>query len=342
VLRLPWFEYRAPRSVAEAAKILAGEGPAAMLVAGGTDLLPNMKRRHQTPKCLVSLRQIEDLKSVSNGSGVTFGAGLTLSEIVRNEKTPTALRQAAAQIATPHLRNMGTLGGNLCLDTRCTYYNQNYEWREAIGFCLKKDGQTCWVATASKRCVAVSSTDTAPALIALNASVALEGPEGVREIPVEALYKNDGIDYLSRKPDEILTAVRVPDGWKSTYWKLRRRGSFDFPILGVAVALKMSGDLVEEARVALGGVASRPFLVDKAGEFLRGRKLIDEVIAETAAIVANRAKPMDNTDMDLYWRKEVADDFAGYALRELRGDDMRAVRMRTARFLPDQAGSVAA
>ncbi len=334
MMRLPWFEYRAPRSVAEAAKILAGEGPQAMLVAGGTDLLPNMKRRHQTPKCLVSLRQIQDLKSVSNGSGIVFGSCLSLTDIVRNEKTPAALRHAAAQIATPHLRNMGTLGGNLCLDTRCTYYNQNYEWRQAIDFCLKKDGQTCWVATASKRCVAVSSTDTAPALIALGAQVKLEGAAGERWIPVEALYKNDGIEYLSRRPDEILTAVKAPGGWKSTYWKLRRRGSFDFPILGVAVALKFSGETIEEARVALGAVASRPFLVEKASAFLQGKRLTDEVIAEASELVANRAKPMDNTDMDLYWRKEVADDFAGYALRELRGDDMREIRLRTARFLP--------
>lgn len=334
MMRLPWFEYCAPRSVAEAAKILAGEGPAAMLIAGGTDLLPNMKRRHQTPKCLVSLRQIQDLKSVSNGSGIVLGSCLSLTDIVRNEKTPAALRQAAAQIATPHLRNMGTLGGNLCLDTRCTYYNQNHEWREAIGFCLKKDGQTCWVATASKRCVAVSSTDSAPALIALNAIVVLEGVSGAREIPVENLYKNDGIDYLSRKPDEILTSVKIPGGWKSTYWKLRRRGSFDFPILGVAVALKFSGEVIEEARVALGAVASRPFLVDKASAFLKGKQLTDEVITEASELVANRAKPMDNTDMDLYWRKEAADDFAGYALRELRGDDMRAMRLRTARYLP--------
>jgi len=334
VLRLPWFDYRAPRSVTEAARILASEGPAAMLVAGGTDLLPNMKRKHQTPKVLVSLRGISSLKSIANGNGLTLGAGLTLSETLRVEKLPAALRQAAGQIATPHLRNMGTLGGNLCLDTRCTYYNQNYEWREAIGFCLKKDGQTCWVATASKRCVAVSSTDTAPALIALNASVVLEGPDGAREIPVESLYKNDGIDYLSRRPDEVLTAIKVPGLWKSTYWKLRRRGSFDFPILGVAAALRMRDDVVEEARVALGGVASRPFLVEKAGGFLKGKKLTDEVIAEASDLVANRAKPMDNTDMDLYWRKEVADDFAGYALRELRGDDMRAVRQRTARFQP--------
>ena len=329
MLRLPWFEYRAPRTVAEAAKILAGEGPAAMAVAGGTDLLPNMKRRHQAPKVLVSLRGIPELKA-RNGS---FGGAVTLNEIVRYGKTPTALRQAAAQVATPQIRNMGTLGGNLCLDTRCNYYNQTYEWRKAIDFCLKKDGDTCWVATASKRCVAVSSTDTAPALIALNARVKLVSSRGEREIPVENLYKNDGIEYLTRAPDEILTEVRVPEGWKSAYWKLRRRGSFDFPILGVAAALKFSGEVIEEARLALGAVASRPFLVEKAGEFLKGKTLSDEVIAHAAELVANRAKPMDNTDMDLYWRKEVADDFAGYALRELRGDDMSAMRMRIARQL---------
>jgi 4-hydroxybenzoyl-CoA reductase subunit beta len=327
MLRLPWFEHRAPRSVAEAAKILAGEGPRAMLIAGGTDLLPNMKRRHQAPQVLVSLQQVAELRTL-NG---TFGAGLTLSELVRSEKTPTALRHAAVQVATPHIRNMGTLGGNLCLDTRCNYYNQSYEWRKAIDFCLKKDGNVCWVATASKRCVAVSSTDTAPALIALNAAVTLVSAQGEREVPVEALYKNDGIEYLSRRPDEILTEVRIPAGWNSSYWKLRRRGSFDFPILGVAAALKLSGDIVEEARLALGAVASRPFLVEKAGAFLKGKKLTDEVIAEACTLVANRAKPMDNTDMDLYWRKEVADDFAGYALRELRGDDMRDTRLKTSR-----------
>ena len=327
MLRLPWFEHRAPRSVAEAAKILAGEGPRAMLIAGGTDLLPNMKRRHQAPQVLVSLQGIEQLRAL-NGS---FGAGVTLTELVRNERTPTALRHAAAQVATPHIRNVGTLGGNLCLDTRCTYYNQTYEWRKAIDFCLKKDGSVCWVATASKRCVAVSSTDTAPALIALNATVKLASAQGEREIPVQTLYQNDGIDYLSRRPDEILTEVRVPEGWKSTYWKLRRRGSFDFPILGVAAALKFEKQTITEARIALGAVASRPFLVEKAGEFLKGKTLSDEVIAEAAGMVANRAKPMDNTDMDLYWRKEVADDFAAYALRELRGDDMRETRLRIAR-----------
>ena len=241
MLRLPWFEHRAPRSVAEAAKILAGEGTRAMLIAGGTDLLPNMKRRHQAPQVLVSLSGVRELKNL-NG---TFGAGLTLSEIAAHEKTPAALRHAAIQVATPHIRNMGTLGGNLCLDTRCNYYNQSHEWRKAIDFCLKKDGDICWVATASKRCVAVSSTDTAPALIALNASIKLVSAKGEREIPVAALYQNDGIDYLSRTPDEILTEVRVPAGWNSTYWKLRRRGSFDFPVASGPIRIATPGDVYE-------------------------------------------------------------------------------------------------
>ena len=337
MMRLPWFEYRAPRSVDEVARILAAEGPAAMLLAGGTDLLPNMKRRHQSPSTLVALRGVEQLKAVANGAGLQLGAGLTLSEVVELpavRKQYTGLWQAAAQVATPQLRNMGTLGGNVCLDTRCTYYNQSYEWRKAIDFCLKKDGETCWVATASKRCVAVSSTDTAPALISLDARARLVSVGGTREIAIADLYRNDGIDYLARKPEELLTAIVLPEatGWRSSYWKLRRRGAFDFPVLGVAAAVKLAADgTVEAARIALGAVASRPFLVPKVGDAMVGHKLSDEVIGEAAATVASRAKPMDNADMNLYWRKEVVASFAGYALRELRGDDMRAARLSTAR-----------
>ena len=213
MMRLPWFGFHSPKTISDAAKILAAEGPQAMLIAGGTDLLPNMKRRHQTPATLVSLRRIEALKNISNGSHTTLGAGLTLNEIVANAKVReqyAVLWQAAAQVATVHLRNMGTLGGNLCLDTRCNYYNQNYEWRKAIDFCLKKDGEICWVATASKRCVAASSTDTAPALIALGATVRLVSAQGERDVALADLYKNDGIDYLTRRPDEILTEVKLP------------------------------------------------------------------------------------------------------------------------------------
>ena len=323
MMRLPWFEHRAPKSVQEAARILAGEGPDAMLIAGGTDLLPNMKRRHQAPKVLVSVRGIDELRR--NGS--TLGAGLTLAQIVKSSELPLGLRQAAHQVATVHLRNMGTIGGNLCLDTRCNYYNQNYEWRKAIDFCLKKDGTVCWVATASKRCVAASSTDCAPALMAIGASVKLISSGGEREILLEDLYNNDGIDYLQRRPDEILTEIRIGSSLRSSYWKLSRRGAFDFPVLGVGAAVRAEG----ETTIALGAVASRPFLVDKANEFLKGKELTDEVIEEAARLVGSRAKPMDNADLDLYWRKDVTAEFTRYALRELRGDDMRAVRLRIAR-----------
>jgi len=328
MMRLPWFEHRAPTSVQEAASILSGEGPGAMLIAGGTDLLPNMKRRHQAPKMLVSVRKIAELQR--NGS--TLGTGITLSQVIQKKELPLGLRQAAHQVATVHLRNMGTIGGNLCLDTRCNYYNQNYEWRKAIDFCLKKDGNICWVATASKRCVAASSTDCAPALMALGASVTLVSSTGEREVALEDFYNNDGIDYLKRRPDEILTSVRIPAGFKSTYWKLRRRGAFDFPVLGVGAAIRFSGDVVEKARIALGAVASRPFLVEKANEFLHGKTLTDEVIEEASRLVASRAKPLDNTDLDLYWRKDVSAQFATYALRELRGDDMTQMRLKIARF----------
>jgi 4-hydroxybenzoyl-CoA reductase subunit beta len=329
MMRLPWFEHRAPKSVEEAARILAGEGPNAMLIAGGTDLLPNMKRRQQAPKILVSVKKIDEMKR--NGSAL--GAGTTLTEIINRKELPLGLRQAAHQVATVHLRNMGTIGGNLCLDTRCNYYNQNYEWRKAIDFCLKKDGDICWVATASKRCVAASSTDCAPALMALGARVRLVSEKAEREIPLEDFYNNDGIDHLRRRPDEILTEIRLPSAFKSTYWKLRRRGAFDFPVLGVGAAVRFSGDVIEDARIALGAVASRPFLVDKANAFLKGKKLTDEVVEEASRLVASRAKPLDNADLDLYWRKDVTAQFASYALRELRGDDMSETRLRVARQL---------
>ena len=334
MMRLPWFRYLTPDSVQEAVSILAGEGPDASVIAGGTDLLPNMKRKHQTPHTLVALRRIDALKQTANGAGLTLGTGLTLTDLVRNsnvrEQYP-GLWQAAVQVATPQLRNMGTLGGNLCLDTRCTYYNQNHEWRKAIGFCMKKDGDTCWVAPSSKRCLAVSSTDTAPALIALGARVTLASKDGERDVALIDLYQNDGIDYLTRRHDELMTKVTLgsPGGWRSTYWKLRRRGSFDFPVLSVAAAARLSDDgTVQDARIVLGAVASSPQVADVSA--LIGKKLTDAVIADAGVIAAKPAKPMDNTDFTLHWRKRVAREFVGYALRELRGDDMRETRIRIA------------
>ena len=348
MMRLPCFRFHAPRTVREAAELLAST-PGAMLVAGGTDLLPNMKRRQQVPGTLVGLRRVAELRTITRGATLsgspanddelTIGAGVTLTELVRDGRVRqgyAALWQAAAQIATPHLRNMGTLGGNLCLDTRCNYYDQNYEWRKAIDFCMKKDGGTCWVATSSPTCLAVSSTDTAPALLALGARVTIVSADASRQLAVSDLYRNDGIHYLTKQPAEVLTAVHLPplDGWRSTYWKLRRRGSFDFPVLSVAAAAKIRADgTVEAARIVLGAVASRPIEVPAAAAALAGRRITDELIATAATLAARPAKPMDNTDFTLLWRKRVTRDFVTYALRELRGDDVRELRHRVSRML---------
>jgi 4-hydroxybenzoyl-CoA reductase subunit beta len=240
------------------------------------------------------------------------------------------LSEAARTIASPLLRNMGTLGGNLCLDTRCYYYDQSYEWRKAIGFCLKKDGTTCWVAPGSAKCMAVSSTDTAPALMALGARVRLVSRSGEREVPLAELYQNDGIHYIKRQPNELLTEVLLdsPRDWKSAYWKLRRRGAFDFPVLSVAAAAHVSkSGVVEDARIVVGSAACLPLLASEASRFLVGRSLNQETIAEAAALAARISKPLDNTDFDMTWRKRVAIEFATNALRELRGDDMRGERL---------------
>jgi 4-hydroxybenzoyl-CoA reductase subunit beta len=337
MMRLPHFVYRSPRTVLEAAEMLAAPG-GAMLVAGGTDLLPNMKRRQQVPSTLIGLRRIDELGRIVNGDGLTIGAGVTLTRLVRDSRVRAsygALWQAASQVATPHLRNMGTLGGNLCLDTRCNYYDQNYEWRKSIDFCMKKDGDTCWVATGSPKCLAVSSTDTAPALIALGARVTLTSAVAARQIEVSDLYQNDGIHFLLRRPDEILTNVHLPamTGWRSVYWKLRRRGSFDFPVLSAAAAAKFTPDgTVESVRIVLGAVASRPILVAAASNMVVGQCLTDDVIAGAADAAARPAKPMDNTDFDLTWRKRIMKDIVGCALRELRGDDVREMRRKLSKM----------
>lgn len=346
MMRLPLFDFRAPRTLDEAVRVLDGERETAMVLAGGTDLLPNMKRRQQVPKTLISLRNIESLQTVSiDANGMRLGACLKLSTIehdLRYRNGSSALRHAASQVATSHIRNQATLGGNICLDTRCLYYDQNYEWRKAINFCMKKEGETCWVAPSSDRCMAVSSTDTAPALIALGARVYLKSLSGEREVLSADLYNNDGANYLTRQPNEVLSEIRLGSlhGWKSTYWKLRRRGSFDFPVLSVAAAAKIAkGNVVEEAHIVLGAVASRPIVAEQAAKSLLGRILDSAAIEEAAMLVARLAKPLDNADFNMSWRKKVTTAFVTYALRELRGDDMRAERLRMSHQILSEEGN---
>ena len=348
MMRAPQFRYHAATSVKDATSALADGGADAMLLAGGTDLVPNMKRRQQTPGLLIGIRGIAELRTIAHGTGLTLGACATLAEVAEHPKVRgayAALAKAAGSVATVHLRNMGTLGGNLCLDTRCNYYNQNQEWRRAIDFCMKApkgtgghacaspDGTSiCWVATSSPRCWAVSSTDTAPALIALGAEVTLAGPKGARRIPLEQLYRNDGMAFLTKRQDEMLTEVRLPgerrkatgESARSTYWKLRRRGSFDFPVLGVAAAITLGrGGTVTAARVVLGAVTSCPVLVPES-ESLVGRPLSDDVIREFADACWKHARPLDNTDFDLAWRKKVAKSYVIGVLKELREGTARS------------------
>jgi len=215
---------------------------------------------------------------------------------------------------------MGSIGGNLLLDTRCNYYDQNYEWRKAIHFCMKKDGEICWVAPSSPRCWAVQSSDCAPVMVAIGAKVKLVSKSGERMLPAAELYNDDGIRHLNKRPDELLTEIHLPpvNGWRATYWKLRRRGSFDFPVLGVAALLKVSADgTVEDSKIILGGVGSHPIEAAAAEKVIAGKKLTEEIIREAAQAAYQPAKPLDNTDFAMTWRKEMARFYVAGALREL-------------------------
>jgi 4-hydroxybenzoyl-CoA reductase subunit beta len=326
MLRLPPFTYLAPTTLSEAVRLLADQDPAdTMLVAGGTDLYPNMKRRQYTPRQLVGLRRVRDIQQLAGDTqhGMTIGAGMTLTQLSQHATVMTAypaLATAAALVSTPQLRNMGTLGGNLCVDTRCNYYNQTYWWRQAIGFCMKKDGDTCWVAPGSTRCWAVSSSDTAPVLIALQAQVRLLGPQGERTMPVQALYQDDGMQYLGKRHDEILTHILLPptDGWRMHYFKLRRREAFDFPILGVAAALRLAADgTCTDARLVLGAVTSAPLVASEAASRLIGQPLTPEVIEAAAELAFKPAKPLDNTDLLLSYRKKMVRVHVARTLQKL-------------------------
>jgi 4-hydroxybenzoyl-CoA reductase subunit beta len=306
--------------------MMAEHGRDAMLVAGGTDLYPNMKRRQFEPKVLVALRGINELTGVAGDAKRSFRIGpcITLTNLAEHPAIRThfpALAKAAGLVSSPQLRNMGTIGGNVCLDTRCNYYNQTFEWRQAIGFCMKKDGDICLVAPGSPKCLAVSSSDSAPVLWSLGAQVRLVGPKGERTIPIQALYQDDGIQYLTKQPDEILVEILLPppDGVRSTYWKLRRRGSFDFPVLGVAVALHTDNGTVKDAKIVLGAVASQPREATDASAMLAGQRLTPELIEKVADVAARPAKPLDNTDMVYHYRKKVTRVFVKRALRELAG-----------------------
>ena len=280
-----------------------------MFVAGGTDLFPKLKRRQFDVDALIGLDFLSH--EIHNGSNeCVIGAGVTLATAsgdahLRDRLTGYA--EAAGLVSSPPLRNAGTVGGNLCVDTRCNYYDMSYEWRKAAGFCMKKDGDICLVAPSSSRCWAVTSSDTAPMAIALDGVVTLTGPDGERELPVSVLYRDDGIDYMAKQPSEVVTSLTLPADpeTRTAYVKLRRRGSIDFPIAGAAVAMQLDGDEVVSCRIVLSAVASHPLEATAAEAFLKGKRVNDDTIRETAEIAAKPAKPLDNADLSHFWRKRM-------------------------------------
>jgi 4-hydroxybenzoyl-CoA reductase subunit beta len=325
MMRLPKFEYRVPRSMAEAVEIISGVGPEGQFVAGGTDLYPNMKRRQQTPKTVISVMRLPELNQITGDgkSGVRIGASVTLTDICENpliNRDYQFVAAAARTISTPLLRNMGTIGGNLLLDTRCNYYNQNYEWRKGINFCLKKDGDVCWVAPGSAKCWAVQSSDLVPVMVAIGAKLRFASSAGERVVEAAGLYNDDGIDYLRKQPDELLVDIQLPalNGWRAAYQKLRRRGAFDFPVLGVAAWLEVSEDgTVNDAKLVLGGVAPAPVEVKEAQAVLTGQPLDAARMRAAAEACYVKARPLDNTDFVMNWRKQMARQLGLKVLEEL-------------------------
>lgn len=326
MLRLPEFQYHRPRSLEGAARLLDELGESAMLVAGGTDVIPNMKHRLHEPRHLVSLRGVEELKGVDvDGSRLRIGATETLAALSDHpsirEHLP-ALSDAARNVAGPQLRNVGTLGGNLCLDTRCTYYNQSHFWRQSLGFCLKKDGDTCHVTQVGKKCVAAHSADTPPVLWALGATVELATGGGVREVPVEDFFVADGIRNTVREPGEIVTGVRVPipePGTRMAYQKVRPRGSIDFPVLNMAIVAALEGEnRIRSLRVVVSALGSRPREVSGLEEVV-GEQLGGETVREVATRAHQQCRPLTNIIVDPEWRRAMVPVYVRRGLESLTG-----------------------
>jgi len=327
MLRLPEFNYYQPRSLREVTKALSDLGNDAMLVAGGTDVYPKMKRGQFTPRNLISLRGLRELKGIRHSKdGVWIGAGESLTTVSNHRliaKHFPALAHAAESVSTPQLRNMGTIGGNVLVDTRCNYYDQTFFWRQAVGFCMKKDGQICLVAPGSAKCLAIASSDTAPVLVSLGAEAILVSKNGERRVKLEELYIDDGIDYSAKAKDEVLKGLLVPReslARRNVYLKLRRRGSFDFPILGVAATMETGeGGECCHARVVLTAVASAPKVVAEASTLLHGEKVTKELIDAVADAAAKISHPLDNADLDYWYRKRMAKVYTQRALAQLAG-----------------------
>ena len=321
-MSLPEFKLLRPTDLSEAVQILAAQGDQVRVVAGGTDLLPSMKQKLFTPPYLLDLRGIAALQGIEDAEdgSVSIGALTSLAAIEHSGLIRTDFRvlyEATKTVASPVLRNMGTLGGNICLDTRCLWYNQSLLWRKSCGFCLKKDGDLCHVAPSSKTCWATFSGDTPPALLCLGAEVEIASANESRRVPLAEFYVNDGIVHLHLGPNEIVSRIILPAtsrGWRGSYQKLRVRGSIDYPLAGVAVALKMDRGRVSDARMAITAVNPAPHLVKDVDARLVGSEVGSELAEAIGEMAARTAKPLTTSALTPEYRREMVKVFAKRAL----------------------------
>ena len=297
----------------EALDHLAKHGSNLRVLAGGTDLIPSMRQKLFEPEYVLDLRGLEELKGITpqvDGS-VEIGALTTIREIERSNflrQYYPVLAEAAATVASPVLRNMGTIGGNICLDTRCLWYNQSLTWRKGCGFCIKKDGDICHVAPGGTKCWATFSGDTPPALLCLNAEIEIAGPNGKRRIPLSDFYTGIGDNYRTLQANELLTRVFLPAsaaGYRGVYRKLRVRGSIDYPLAGVAVVMKRSNGHIADARVGITAVNPAPLIVKGATELLEGKALDEQLASAVGDLAARIAKPLTTSALTPEYRREM-------------------------------------
>jgi 4-hydroxybenzoyl-CoA reductase subunit beta len=318
---LPELQLRRPATLAEAAALLERE-PAARLVGGGTDLLPNLRRGLERPPLLIDLSSLPGFAEIEHASdaSLALGAGVTLAALAGHrlvrDRLP-ALAEAAGAVAGPGHRSAATLGGNLCQDTRCIYYNQSEWWRRSNNYCLKRGGDTCHVAPQGARCHAAYSGDVAPVLLALNATAELQSARGTRSLPLAQLYRDDGAAHLTLERDELLVRVHVPAlAGACAYRKARVRGSIDFPLAAVAVALQTREGRVASLRVGVSGTNSHPLLLSGTEELV-GEAVDDALVQRVGKLVQQQCSPMRSTTTPSNYRRQVASVLAQRLLREL-------------------------
>jgi 4-hydroxybenzoyl-CoA reductase subunit beta len=323
-MRLKSFEHVEPKTLAEACLLLKEHGPKASVIAGGTDIIVRMKYGVKQPEVLVNLKRVSGLDDfVITGEEVRIGALATLTTVQRSDiirQQYPILAEAALAVGAAQLQNMGTIGGNICLEPRCWYFQQGPSWRKARPNCFKNGGSVCYMAKGSKRCYALYSGDTAAALLALGAQVRLVSSGGERIIPLENFFIDDGMHHTDLRPGELLTEVILPrsaEGQRGTYLKYRKRGAVDFPIVGVAATISEQTGIHPLVRIAVTGAGSLPFLIAIPPEIISENKLTSEMIVQLAEVARKQAKPVSHMEVSPHHRKQLVGVLVRDALEKL-------------------------